>query len=99
MVFCRVLQTLRHLVAMNENLKKQEAEFRDHCKDEMARLQDNINNKLKTDGGDDTLNTEDQERNKMIQRQYDADKEKLHKIRLLLVSMWSLAYTTTISLT
>ena len=82
----RVLQTLRHLVAMNENLKKQEAEFRAHCKDEMARLQDNIN-KLKTEGGDDTLNTEDQERNKMIQRQYDADKEKLHKIRLLLVNL------------
>ena len=72
---------------MNENLKKQEAEFRAHCKDEMNRLQDSIN-KLKTDGGDSSLSTEDQERNQMIQRQYDADSEKLHKIRLLLVGLW-----------
>ena len=72
---------------MNENLKKQEADFRAHCKDEMNRLQDSIN-KLKTDGGDSSLSTEDQERNQMIQRQYDSDREKLHKIRLLLVGLW-----------
>ena len=72
---------------MNENLKKQEADFQAHCKDEMNRLQDSIN-KLKTDGGDSSLSTEDQERNQMIQRQYDSDREKLHKIRLLLVGLW-----------
>lgn len=55
----RVLQTLRHLVAMNENLKRQEAEFRAHCKEEMNRLQDSIN-KLKTLGGDDTSSAEEQ---------------------------------------
>ena len=29
---CRVLQQLRALVAMNENLKKQEQQFKAHCK-------------------------------------------------------------------
>ncbi len=44
---------------MNENLKRQEAEFRAHCKEEMNRLQDSIN-KLKTLGGDDTSSAEEQ---------------------------------------
>ena len=30
--FIRVLQELRSLVAMNENLKKQETQFKAHCK-------------------------------------------------------------------
>ena len=29
---CRVLQTLRSLVAMNESLRRQEQEFKAHCK-------------------------------------------------------------------
>lgn len=37
-----ILQALRSLVAMNENLKKQEQEFKAHCKEEMARLKANI---------------------------------------------------------
>ncbi|KAF7241946.1 Coiled-coil domain-containing protein 93 [Varanus komodoensis] len=37
-----VLQKLRALVAMNENLKSQEQEFRSHCREEMVRLQQNI---------------------------------------------------------
>ena len=43
-----ILQTLRSLVAMNENLKKQEQEFKAHCKEEMARLKANIE-KLKSE--------------------------------------------------
>jgi len=33
---------LRSLVAMNENLKKQEQDFKAHCKEEMSRLKANI---------------------------------------------------------
>ncbi|CAH1238702.1 CCDC93 [Branchiostoma lanceolatum] len=76
-----VLQQLRGLVAMNENLKRQEQEFRAHCKEEMARLQGAID-QLKLDG--DEGEGEDQERSRLIEKQYQADKEKLHKIRLLL---------------
>lgn len=52
-----ILQTLRSLVAMNENLKKQEAEFKAHCKEEMARLKANTE-KLKQET--DTELNEDQ---------------------------------------
>ena len=76
-----ILEKLNSLVTMNENLKRQEQEFKAHCKDEMKRLQDDIK-KLKGDaGGEDD---EDAERSKMIDKQYQADKDKLHKIRLLL---------------
>ncbi|KAB0405081.1 hypothetical protein E2I00_002340, partial [Balaenoptera physalus] len=37
-----ILQNLRALVAMNENLKSQEQEFKAHCREEMARLQQDI---------------------------------------------------------
>ncbi|CAO2636614.1 Coiled-coil domain-containing protein 93 [Lemmus lemmus] len=37
-----ILQSLRALVAMNENLKSQEQEFKAHCREEMARLQQEI---------------------------------------------------------
>ncbi|RXM33986.1 Coiled-coil domain-containing protein 93 [Acipenser ruthenus] len=47
-----VLQKLRALVAMNENLKNQEQEFRTHCREEMTRLQQSIEN-LKIESGDD----------------------------------------------
>ncbi|BFZ01216.1 hypothetical protein BsWGS_04255 [Bradybaena similaris] len=76
-----VIQTLRSLVAMNENLKKQEQEFKAQCKEEMAKLKENIE-KLKEEG--DVADTEDKERVNLIDKQYTADKEKLHKIRLLL---------------
>ncbi|XP_064647994.1 coiled-coil domain-containing protein 93-like isoform X2 [Lineus longissimus] len=76
-----ILQKLRSLVAMNENLKKQEYQFKAHCKEEMARLQENIE-KLKA--GTDDESSEDMERSQLIEKQYQADKEKLHKIRLLL---------------
>lgn len=66
---------------MNENLKRQEQEFRAHCKEEMARLQDNIE-KLKAQGSED--DGEEKERAELISKQYDADKAKLEKIRLLL---------------
>ncbi|NXP79771.1 CCD93 protein, partial [Ramphastos sulfuratus] len=75
-----VLQSLRALVAMNENLKSQEQEFKAHCREEMERLQQNIEN-LKAEAVE---NGEEQEPNKVIEEQYKAEKEKLQKIRLLL---------------
>lgn len=77
----RVLEKLRSLVSMNENLKQQEQEFKTHCREEMARLQEDIE-KLKTASGQD--NEEEKERNQLIEQQYNADREKLQKIRLLM---------------
>ncbi|KAK3747013.1 hypothetical protein QZH41_011962, partial [Actinostola sp. cb2023] len=76
-----ILETLRSLVAMNENLKKQEQQFRTHCKDEMTRLQDSIN-KFKSEEGEE--DSEEKERMDRIDKQYEADKTKLQSIRLLL---------------
>uniref|UniRef100_A0A672ZTW6 Coiled-coil domain-containing protein 93 n=1 Tax=Sphaeramia orbicularis TaxID=375764 RepID=A0A672ZTW6_9TELE len=79
--FFSVLEKLRSLVTMNENLKQQEQEFRTHCREEMTRLQQNIE-ELKTASGQDT--DEDKERNELIDKQYNTDRDKLHKIRLLM---------------
>ena len=49
----------------------------------MSRLQGNLE-KLEADGGG---GEEDSERSRLIEKQYQSDKEKLHKIRLLLVSV------------
>ncbi|CAN9498039.1 unnamed protein product [Ophioblennius macclurei] len=76
-----VLEKLRALVTMNENLKQQEQEFRAHCREEMSRLQHNIE-ELKSSSGQDT--DEEKERNQLIDKQYNADREKLQKIRLLM---------------
>ncbi|XP_064420038.1 coiled-coil domain-containing protein 93 isoform X2 [Latimeria chalumnae] len=76
-----ILQNLRALVTMNENLKTQEQEFRTHCRDEMNRLQQNIEN-LKFEAGDE--DGEEKERNQLLDQQYGTDREKLQKIRLLL---------------
>jgi chromosome segregation ATPase len=75
-----VLSQLRNLVAMNENLKKQEQDFRAHCKEEMERLQAEIEAVKRHANAEDT----DDEQTQLIDNQYKADKEKLSKIRLLL---------------
>uniref|UniRef100_A0A673HL93 Coiled-coil domain-containing protein 93 n=1 Tax=Sinocyclocheilus rhinocerous TaxID=307959 RepID=A0A673HL93_9TELE len=75
-----LLEKLRALVAMNENLKHQEQTFRSHCREEMTRLQQNIEElKLEYGEGD-----EKKEMNILIDQQYTADREKLQKIRLLM---------------
>ncbi|KAJ8415239.1 hypothetical protein AAFF_G00009370 [Aldrovandia affinis] len=76
-----ILEKLRALVAMNENLKSQEQEFRTHCREEMARLQQGIEG-LKMESGEDT--EDEKERNQLIEKQYKTDRDKLQKIRLLL---------------
>uniref|UniRef100_A0A673HKI3 Coiled-coil domain-containing protein 93 n=1 Tax=Sinocyclocheilus rhinocerous TaxID=307959 RepID=A0A673HKI3_9TELE len=75
------LEKLRALVAMNENLKHQEQTFRSHCREEMTRLQQNIE-ELKLEYGEE--GDEKKEMNMLIDQQYTADREKLQKIRLLM---------------
>ncbi|XP_075037311.1 coiled-coil domain-containing protein 93 [Mixophyes fleayi] len=75
-----ILQKLRALVAMNESLKTQEQQFRAHCREEMTRLQQNIQN-LKTEIAE---SGEDKERSLVFEQQHKAEREKLQKIRLLL---------------
>uniref|UniRef100_A0A8C2R849 Coiled-coil domain-containing protein 93 n=1 Tax=Capra hircus TaxID=9925 RepID=A0A8C2R849_CAPHI len=89
-----ILQNLRALVAMNENLKSQEQEFKAHCREEMARLQQEIES-LKAErapGRDEkTLSggeshgalTSAMMHNEDLDRRYNMEKEKLYKIRLL----------------
>ena len=75
-----LLNRLRNLVAMNENLKRQEQQFRAQCKEELERLQleiETVKSGVKSDErGNEQLD--------VIDRQYRADKEKLGKIRMLL---------------
>ncbi|XP_061548070.1 coiled-coil domain-containing protein 93 isoform X1 [Phycodurus eques] len=76
-----VLEKLRSMVTMNENLKIQEQEFRTHCRDEMIRLQKSIDELGPASG----LGTgEDKERNQLIDQQHNTDRDKLHKLRLLM---------------
>ncbi|XP_053732229.1 coiled-coil domain-containing protein 93 isoform X3 [Synchiropus splendidus] len=75
-----VLDKLRTLVSMNESLKQQEQQFRAHCRDEMTRLQQNIE-ELKAASGQDA---EEEQRNLMIDTQFSNEREKLQKIRLLM---------------
>ncbi|XP_051564914.1 coiled-coil domain-containing protein 93-like [Myxocyprinus asiaticus] len=76
-----LLEKLRVLVAMNENLKHQEQTFRLHCREEMTRLQQSIE-ELKLESGDE--GDDKMEMSLMIDQQYTADREKLQKIRLLM---------------
>ncbi|KAM9033165.1 coiled-coil domain-containing protein 93 isoform X1 [Sarcophilus harrisii] len=75
-----ILQNLRTLVAMNENLKSQEQEFKAHCREEMTRLQQNIES-LKAETSEDG---DEKEPTRVIDQQHKTEKEKLQKIRLLL---------------
>ncbi|XP_059822294.1 coiled-coil domain-containing protein 93 isoform X2 [Hypanus sabinus] len=77
----RILEKLRELVTMNESLKDQEQQFRNHCREEMARLQQNIES-LKSAAGNEEA--ELKEHSELIEQQYKEDRVKLQKIRLLL---------------
>uniref|UniRef100_A0A8C3RQM6 Coiled-coil domain-containing protein 93 n=1 Tax=Chelydra serpentina TaxID=8475 RepID=A0A8C3RQM6_CHESE len=68
-----ILQNLRALVAMNENLKSQEQEFRAHCR---VSVSVSLSCYIKIDSK--------LEPNKIIDQQYKTEKDKLQKIRLLL---------------
>uniref|UniRef100_A0AAR2LS15 Coiled-coil domain-containing protein 93 n=1 Tax=Pygocentrus nattereri TaxID=42514 RepID=A0AAR2LS15_PYGNA len=62
---CSLLEKLRALVAMNENLKQQEQEFRTHCRVRCISYFIYLQSQL-------------------IDQQYNTDREKLQKIRLLM---------------
>ena len=72
---------------MNESLKSQEQEFKAHCKAEMQRLKDGID-KLQIGETGGEVGSEEEERERMINEQYEADREKMQKIRLSLVSSY-----------
>ncbi|XP_077436552.1 coiled-coil domain-containing protein 93 isoform X1 [Vanacampus margaritifer] len=76
-----MMEKLKSLVTLNENLKLQEQEFRTHCRDEMFRLQQSIENFRAVSG----LGTEEgKQRNQLIDKQHNTDREKLQKVRLLM---------------
>uniref|UniRef100_A0A8C5I7P0 Coiled-coil domain-containing protein 93 n=1 Tax=Gouania willdenowi TaxID=441366 RepID=A0A8C5I7P0_GOUWI len=79
-----VLEKLRALVTTSENLKQQEQEFRSHCREEMLRLQQNIEDLKSTSGPDTEELRVRPTRNALIDKQYNTDKDKLQKIRLLM---------------
>uniref|UniRef100_A0A672IGT6 Coiled-coil domain-containing protein 93 n=1 Tax=Salarias fasciatus TaxID=181472 RepID=A0A672IGT6_SALFA len=80
-----VLEKLRALVTMNESLKQQEQEFRAHCRVREGDLPLCLRF---LGSGSSLLNLRwhcvFQERNELIDKQYNADREKLQKIRLLM---------------
>uniref|UniRef100_A0A8D2HKH7 Coiled-coil domain-containing protein 93 n=1 Tax=Urocitellus parryii TaxID=9999 RepID=A0A8D2HKH7_UROPR len=89
-----ILQNLRALVAMNENLKSQEQEFKAHCREEMTRLQQEIENlkaertpggsgKNLSSGEPHEALTSGMTHDEDLDRRYNMEKEKLYKIRLL----------------
>ncbi|KAL2086143.1 hypothetical protein ACEWY4_017202 [Coilia grayii] len=78
-----LLAGLRELVATNEALKSQEQEFRQQCRQEMAQLQQKIED-LKQESGGTGDSDNDKEQRRLVEMQHRADKEKLQKIRLLM---------------
>eukprot|EP01102_Stenamoeba_stenopodia_P011097 TRINITY_DN3394_c0_g3_i1.p1 TRINITY_DN3394_c0_g3~~TRINITY_DN3394_c0_g3_i1.p1 ORF type:complete len:618 (-),score=210.90 TRINITY_DN3394_c0_g3_i1:96-1949(-) len=73
------LAMLKALVALNENLKNQEAQFRASCKRQLAELTQKTQ-KLKDAAPDEEV----EERRRLIQETHAKDTEKLTRIRQLL---------------
>lgn len=71
-----VLKKLKGLVLMNETLKKQEADFKSTCKEQMGELQALVE-RLNSGDGDD----EESKRMREIEAIYEADLDKLQKMR------------------
>lgn len=76
-----VLQQLRALVALNQNLKKQEQQFKAYCKDEKTRLEEAIA-RLEAEGGEGSA--EEKEHIAALKEHYLADQQRLQKIKALL---------------
>uniref|UniRef100_A0A8C7CFB6 Coiled-coil domain-containing protein 93 n=1 Tax=Oncorhynchus kisutch TaxID=8019 RepID=A0A8C7CFB6_ONCKI len=74
-----LLEKLRALVGMNENPKHQEQEFRTHCRVSLHIFKSNVichmHMHAHTTG----------ERSQLIDKQYNTDRDKLQKIRLMMV--------------
>eukprot|EP01133_Synstelium_polycarpum_P018015 gene18015-21500_t len=75
----KMLQALRALVLLNETLLAQEGMFKDSCKRQMHEYKLKIEELVRGDGVDD----EDEDRKKQIDEAFDADVEKLRKLKQL----------------
>uniref|UniRef100_A0A8C7C8N9 Coiled-coil domain-containing protein 93 n=1 Tax=Oncorhynchus kisutch TaxID=8019 RepID=A0A8C7C8N9_ONCKI len=82
-----LLEKLRALVGMNENPKHQEQEFRTHCRVSLHIFKSNVichmHMHAHTTGVD--LTVKRLERSQLIDKQYNTDRDKLQKIRLMMV--------------
>lgn len=75
-----IMSKLQALVALNESLKKQEQEFKAHCKVELKEIEEKMAalQSVVSEG-----NNAEAERLKVINDQFENDTEKMRKIRLL----------------
>jgi len=73
-----MLGKLRHLVALNEKIKTQEADFKKTCQSEMESLENKIE-KLEGSG----VEIMDDDRTRAIAEQYSADLAKMEKLKRL----------------
>lgn len=71
-----VLKKLQALVIMNDNLKQQELQFREQCKQELSRLQ-----KMVKDAEESATPDED---NEQLAKQFIDERERVQKLKLLL---------------
>jgi DNA repair exonuclease SbcCD ATPase subunit len=81
-----LLNDLHNLMTLAENLKKQEAEFRENCKKEKDRLESEINEIKVTQGltgSQGAVQRVKSEHDIAVEEQYESHREKLRKIRLL----------------
>ncbi|XP_078490238.1 coiled-coil domain-containing protein 93-like [Ciona intestinalis] len=81
---------LRSLVMMNEQLKRQEAMFKAHCKEEAMNMKDEIKH---LQARSEEVTSVDDENESVVMRELKGDQNKLAKMRLLLASKNRLAAT------
>nr|XP_039257784.1 coiled-coil domain-containing protein 93-like [Styela clava] len=78
-----VLQRIKDLIILNEKLKKQEQDFKEKCRDEAAKLKEDI---AKLEKGLESDDVQEDENLEMVEKQLNADNEKLSKIRSVLAA-------------
>ena len=77
------LQKLKDLIALNENLKQQESQFKRQCKEEATSMNEKIE-ELQQELND--RSSVEDSNNSLVEKQWKEDSEKLAKIRLLLAA-------------
>ncbi|XP_039257784.2 coiled-coil domain-containing protein 93-like [Styela clava] len=78
-----VMQRIKDLIILNEKLKKQEQDFKEKCRDEAAKLKEDI---AKLEKGLESDDVQEDENLEMVEKQLNADNEKLSKIRSVLAA-------------
>uniref|UniRef100_F6Y444 Coiled-coil domain-containing protein 93 n=1 Tax=Ciona intestinalis TaxID=7719 RepID=F6Y444_CIOIN len=84
------VEMLRSLVMMNEQLKRQEAMFKAHCKEEAMNMKEEIKH---LQARSEEVASVDDENESVVMMQLKGDQNKLAKMRLLLASKNRLAAT------